>query len=445
MNIFSPIEREHPYLEEVITGSWSNCKYQFNIFKNKNFEKKEHLISVSFFVLQNLDSVYANQKKISVQELQIDYKKKFQSYLNGLQAMIQDKDGIFNVRIYCDITSVDLVKRYLAYHNVELAYYYFENFFDIHRNCHYGFFGTLMRYIPFFNFFQFENRYTTVCVLDLDNNFFNGKKLISYYIKKITERRDAPNLMYWSRPSYFFNPRIYVMPHRPNRFPIISSFIIQKEQQDHIWFTEFINSYLLNDNELYNNLLRNYLEIDFGRRVFGGKLEYGVDEFFINYVFLNQCYLIRNLDFLVVMLRETFGGVLEWLKHLRQMIPRPRIENTTITNQFLNEIVRLIFPPKISIPKTLNINDKIDWVAEQFYSQNLIKSHRKIDETQIIQNIISILDQQNMKVLNNFTEFYSSITTNLQINSNEYNVYLIQARNQYPRHSIKTIATIYRN
>jgi len=201
----------------------------------------------------------------------------------------------------------------------------------------------------------------------------------------------------------------------------------------------------LNDNELYNNLLKNYLEIDFGRRVFGGKLEYGVDEFFINYVFLNQCYLIRNLDFLVVMLRETFGGVLEWLKHLRQMIPRPRIENTTITNQFLNEIVRLIFPPKISIPKTLNINDKIDWVAEQFYSQNLIKSHRKIDETQIIQNIISILDQQNMKVLNNFTEFYSSITTNLQINSNEYNVYLIQARNQYPRHSIKTIATIYRN
>ncbi len=408
--------------ENVLTGCWNKCKYNFYIYKNNDFKKYRHLITASLFIL-DIDEIYAKQKNITLEELRVEHENKTNGYINGLSNIIT-KCGEFNVRIFCDNTSIKYVEKFLTRNNVEIYYYHFEDFYDYDRCCHYGFFGTLVRYIPFFDFTEFEGVWETVTVVDLENNFFNSKKIIMNFIKNI--RPNTPNLMFWSRPCYYLSSRMFCLELDIKNFAIISSLITQRRRQDKNIFINFINNCLLNDCEIYNRTLRRYLDIDFEKRIFGGKLEYGVDEYFINYHFLNECYYKKNNPFYVIYCRDVSGGILEWIKNIRFTIPRCEIIDEIATKEFLGIIIEYFFVERIILPD-LPINDLIDWVAEQYYKLNLQYLHRKKDQTEEISKLYGKLIDVRFKNLNLYREFMFGLELNRKIDYNTYTNIIVKS------------------
>ena len=427
-------------LTKNISGTLGDCSYVFCISRNKNYVKKDHLISVVFFVLPCVDETYASQKAVTLDELRAEHEKKMNAYLNGLDNIVTKCGEKFNVRIYCDVTSDKLVEKYLGYRNVEIHSYYFRQIFDEVRNCHYGFFGTLIRYIPLFNFPKLENNWETVTILDLDNNFFGFKDLISYF----TESKDETNLMFWSRPCYFLSPRMYAMTHRPNQFCIISSFLMQRKQQDYKLFANFLNQCILNRDEEYMNSLGRHLSVDLSERPFEGRLEYGVDEYFINHWFLNENYLKRNLSFNMVVYSEVAGGFLEWIKHIRFMIPRVKITNEKATKEFMQLIVDTFYPKGTSLPK-LPINELIDWVGEKYYELNLQYLHRKVDQSADIRKFMDKLKEKKFKTLDVYDEYLYGLELNTKLKPNHFEILLIEPAETYPNFTDRIVASLSRS
>lgn len=427
------------YNEKIIKGNWINCKYNFNIFKNNNYKKNKQLLSVSLFLLPFVDEVYASQKNISLDELRIEHSQKVNGYLNGLNFIVT-KVKDMNIRIFCDITSINLIEKYLTYNNVEIVYYYFEQFFNKDLNCHFGFFGTLMRYISLFNFKEFDNKWETVSIIDLENNFFNTKK----FINNFTKNRSTINLTYWSRPCYYLSPRMFYMGHSINNFAIISSYLTQKNSQDKEVFINFLNNDLLGVEGEYDIVLRKYLDIDFGIRYFKGRLEYGVDEYFINRYFLGDCYLKKNLPFQVILSRDVSGGFLEWIKNIRFTYPVKTITNEEITRQFLELIVDCFFPEIEKIPN-MHINEQINWVAERYYFLNLQFIHRKIDQTNKLKILHENLKLDKYKELDLYNEYLFGVELNYKLKNNSFGIFEINPEKSYPNFSHKLIEEILKN
>ena len=313
--------------QRVVKGKWQDVDYHFVEYKNDEYSKKEHLISVSFFFLDIISENYAKMKCMSMDYMKNEYKKKKDSYKKGLDEICQNCNDS-NLRIYCDTSSLEVAQKYLEYDFVEVVWYDFPQLRD-----NYGFFGTLMRYIPLFNFSQFDNRWKTVCVLDLDNSYLRSLSMINYF-----KQNARSNMAFWTRPCYYLSPRMYVIPVEPNCFSIISSFIMQRTQQDKRVFEDFLNECILEEDGAYNLARFKYLGEE------GGKLEYGVDEYFINGYFLQKCYYDEGMPFNAIMHRDVFGGILEWLKYMRFMYPKVEIKDEEAVKQFMRECVRIFFP-----------------------------------------------------------------------------------------------------
>ena len=437
-NIISERVNQNIYNEEIINRNWGNCKYKFNIFKNISFIKYKHLISVSLFILPDVDEVYANQKNITINELRVEHENKTSCYINGVETIIT-RCGEFNVRIYCDSSSIRNVENHLRYKNVEIVYFQFDQFYDFERRCHIGFFGTLMRYIPLFNFGIFNNKWSTVSVLDLENNFYNAKRLINYFIKEVKNI----NLMYWTRPCYYLSNRMFSINMKIKNFAIISSLLIQRKQQDKKIFINFLNNCLLGESEEYNNVLRSYLSIDFGSRIFGGKLEYGVDEYFINYYFLNDCYLTGNNRFYVIMYKDVSGGFLEWIKNMRLTIPRRKVSNENITRDFLEIIVKTFYPPDTILPD-LPINDLVDWVGEKYYKMNLQYQHRKVDQTNLLLKFVEKIREERFHELDLYNEYLEGLELDVLLKNNIYTVFSINPNPIFPEFTCSIVGEVSR-
>jgi len=145
-SIISSIINPDLYKEQILSGSWGDCKYKFYIYKNVSFKKHKNLISVSLFDLKDIDEIYANQKNVTLNELRSEHEEKRSQYINGLNNIIK-RSSDFNIRVFCDVSSIRYVEKHINSYNVEIVFYYFEQFFNKTENRHYGFFGTLMRYI----------------------------------------------------------------------------------------------------------------------------------------------------------------------------------------------------------------------------------------------------------------------------------------------------------
>lgn len=412
------------YNEKVIFGEWYNIKYRFHILRNNNFKKNKNLISASLFKLPYVDEVYASQKNISLEELRREHQSKSNGYITGLNNIILKTNDI-NIRIYCDNTSVSIVEKYLNNKNVEIVYFYFEQFYNFESDCHYGFFGTLMRYIPLFNFDEFDNKWDNVIVIDLENNFYNVRKLINNFLKK-----SVTNLIFWSRPCYYLSSRVYAMEHDFKKFSIISSFLMQKKQQDKKIFQSFLLNLLIGD-DVYDRTLRKYLNIDFSIRYFGGRLEYGVDEYFINYYFFNECYIKKNLPFNIIFSRDVAGGILEWIKNIRFSLPKKTIKNPDITKKFLEIIIEIFFPKNMILPED-NIDNQIYWTAEKYYLLNLQYLQRKIDQTDEINKLYNKILEKEFNELDLYDDYIFGLGLNVLLSNNFYTNFLIRPNEKYP-------------
>ena len=393
--------------------------YTLEQYAQENFEKRRHLISVSYFFLENVNAIYAAQKCMTLEEMQQEYEKKKQYYKKGLDDICRDCGNDTNVVIFCDSSSYDDAEKYLEYSHVMIMKYEFPQFKK--GDYHAGFFGTLMRYIPLFEMEDFPDVWETTTVLDLDNHFAPSKKLMDYWKKNA-----KTNLIFWTRPMYYLAPRMYNIPMKIRNYSIISSFMMQKNRKDAGIFFRFINECLLKDDAEYMECLANYLPIK-GKREFSGKLEYGVDEYFINKCFLGD-YYGNGEQFEVIMYREVFGGMLEWMKHMRYMRPKPEITNNTATTAFLREAAKIFFPKEIKIAPKKKAETMMEWVAETYYGEKLQFTQRKEDSTDKIAKLVAYLDANTD--VDKHREILDGLKLNLSIFHNEYGVFTVNAKGQ---------------
>jgi len=422
----------------VIKGKWDNVDYHFTEYKNDNFVKKPHLISVSLFFLNELSASYCKMKCMTMDFVKREYEKKKNLYMKGLDEIVQNMEDT-NLRIYCDTSSLEVSQKYLDNEFVEVVEYDFPQLRD-----NYGFFGTLMRYIPLFNFSQFENKWKTVCVLDLDNSFIRSLPMINYF-----KENWRSNLAFWTRPCYYMCPRMFAIPVEPNEFSIISSFIIQRKQQDRLVFEDFLNEFILRDNEEYREKRMMYLGEE------GSRLEYGVDEYFINGYFLQKCYYDMNKPFNVIMHRDVFGGVLEWLKYMRFMFPKVEITNENAVVEFMKECAKIFFPPSIKIPKK-NAEEMMEWVGETFYETKMHLTERKEDQVFKMDKLAKILMEKRFDGMNLRNEMIEGLKKNCKIKFGNHGVFLVEPLSSdssreasepflgYPRYKTRIVKTFRR-
>ena len=148
---------------------------KFTIYKNREADK---IISTTLF-------------------FQSSNNKDTEKYREGLLQIIEDAQKEFpdyNVRIYFDQSSMSFVKTLMKFPNVELYYYLFPEFFDEEKKVHYGTFGTLVRYMPLFDFPDHSAKITII--FDTDSNL-RGKtvKTIQHFEEKADLKTSLSNCM----------------------------------------------------------------------------------------------------------------------------------------------------------------------------------------------------------------------------------------------------------
>lgn len=357
--------------DEKIVGNWGKIKYYFRIYRSKKFEKGDNLISLSFFMLKEVDDLYAYQRRKSTkEEYEKDHKKKVKKYLDGLKNLIWQvkKQPIkYTIRIYCDITTIKYSQRYLSEPNVELYMYFFPQFFNMYNGTHIGFFGTLIRYLPLFKLEHHNDKeWETTTIMDLDLRFNNELKLMKYYVNRVKMQHVLPNIMFQTSSCYFTNTRMKYLKMYPSIFTIISSFIIQKTPENFGIFKNFLEDLLKDKFYNYNRVLDSYLGQRKEGRLMKGRLEYGVDEYFINKLFLQKLYLDKNRSFLEVFIENKMGyGLVQWFSDLRT--GNVKIKNERLLEQFIKVYVALFFPKNYIIKPYNNIHQLIEEVGEDSY------------------------------------------------------------------------------
>lgn len=412
-------------------GDWGNVKYNFQVFRNKNFKKGNFLISTTFFLL----------KKFSKGILQIKpefeknkhFKEKIKRYTTGLDILVKKsrkQDIKYTVRIYCDFTTIDLIKKYTQHDNVELYFYYFPQFFDEKTKMHHLYFGTFIRYLPLFNIKEHNDNYKSVTIVDIDSKFKFEFKLMKYYNNRILFKHIIPNLFYKSNSCYYLDQRIVYLNLQPPFFPIISSFIIQKNPQSFYIFKKFINQLLLNNFNNFNKSLSSYLNhkiIDENK--FKGRLEYGVDEYFINKMFLQEYYFNKNRSICIVRPYEKDNLIIK--KILAYLsIPSIHIKNTKLVEQFAKVIVALHFPPNYKIQPYNSISQLFTNILDDYFELELHKKKYPPKNNKKIQEIITKITPSKLSLPDNIS---FCLSNNINSDSKNIKINIIKPNPDYPK------------
>ena len=190
----------------------------------------------------------------------------------------------------------------------------------------------------------------------------------------------------------------------------------------------------------YKEAITSYLPTMRGKREMDGRLEYGVDEYFINKCFLGDCYYNCQQSFEVIMYREVFGGMLEWMKHMRYMKPKPEIANNTATTAFLREAAKIFFPKEIKIAPKKKAETMMEWVAETYYGEKLQFTQRKEDATDKIQKLIEYLDANTD--IDKHKEIYDGLQLNKSMKLDEYGVFRVSPEGAYPEYRCEKVAVL---
>jgi len=425
---------------EKLIGKWGKINYFFNIYKNKKFSKGTNLISLSFFMLKEVDELYAYQRrKTSKEEFAQQHKEKVKKYLSGIDNIIdkvKNQEIDYTIRIYCDITTIKYLQKYLTQTNIELYMYFFPQFFV--NDHHIGFFGTLMRYLPLFKLENHNEReWTTTTVMDLDIDFTNELAVMKYYLNRIKMGHIVPNLLFQTGSCYFTNTRQKYIKMYPSVFAIISSFFMQRDVQDFGIFRDFLEDLLKDKFYDYNRVLDLYLGDKKKGRLMKGRLEYGVDEYFINKIFLQKLYLDKNEPFFEVLVGNTMGyGLVQWLSDLR--MENRKIENPQLLEQFLKVYVAF-FMPDYEIQPYKNIKDMIEQIGEDSYRMKIMWKQldvRKFDK------LIEIIKKIKPYNLNMHKNMIVCMERSLKFPHNKVSIILVRPIGKYPRYEEKLVNVI---
>jgi hypothetical protein len=150
------------------------------------------------------------------------------NYLTGLDQLIADSKKYYptnRFRIYCDHNSIDdLLAKYASDPYVELYKYYMPDFIDPETRFHYGYLGTLLRFLPFFDL-PLHTADTVVC-LDIDDTMnFQLRRMINDCIRL---RAGSTKLNFAFRSAYCYSlmPRV----SSSAKYSLIASFIFMNKR-----------------------------------------------------------------------------------------------------------------------------------------------------------------------------------------------------------------------
>jgi hypothetical protein len=132
------------------------------------------------------------------------------NYLTGLDQLITDCKKYYptnRFRVYCDHNSIDdLLAKYSEDPYVELYKYYMPDFIDPETRYHYGYLGTLLRFLPFFDL-PLHTTDTVVC-LDIDDTLnFQLRRMINDCIR-LRAGTTKVNFAFRSAYCYSLMPRV---------------------------------------------------------------------------------------------------------------------------------------------------------------------------------------------------------------------------------------------
>ena len=235
----------------IINEKLDNVNYNFEIYNYFDLDKNDLLITVCLFLDKN------------------DSEKKHNKYLNGLKNLYKwTNENKYILRIYYDESVVDIIKNNYIKDDIQLYKYNFPDFFDKKLNKHFDTFGTLIRFLPFFDI-KYHKSSKILCVdLDIYGNLTNLHK---YMIKLSKDKRIKEPYKFFNRFGigycYKYLPRL--QESNVEHLPYTACAIYLENISFPIEiYTNFINKCLLNNCDEYTN--------------FSNKYQYGVDEHFLN-------------------------------------------------------------------------------------------------------------------------------------------------------------------
>lgn len=334
---------------ETFQGNWDKVKYYFIKYtksppKNNQTKKPLKIFSVSFFVIKDFANSYFQARSVPNQARNEYIQQKISSYYDGLEELIKVTKKTFpdfKFRIYCDYSSIHLVEKFLDNDHVELVYYLFPQFFDAKKMCHHDFFGSLIRYLPLFDFE--EQKADLTCILDVDIKFYGLIKMIQYFAKN-----PKMKILFRYRAC---NKTLKRVLEQKLKIPanIISSFLIQRDNLPQKIFTDYFNDCLLEKCADYQEYLQQRYETkNFKKYMF----EYGVDEYFLNGRYMDYYYNNRIPINLALLLDDSSQGITIWLDKIRES----NYQSEKI-NEFIHFLVKIYGFPTYEEKKTPKLAD----------------------------------------------------------------------------------------
>lgn len=208
--------------------------------------------------------------------------KDISKYVNGLTGIVNKFNKIlptFRLRIYHDFSSLEIIKQILMKSDIieefiELYEYDINFFKEKDQPYHVGTIGTIIRFLPLFNL---EHHQVDKClVFDIDNVFRND-------VKNIINFADDNNvkLLYRSRFCYI-GKHIMCTNDDTIKYPLIASFIYQTISINYNILGNFFEDLYINNDIKLIKLIKDCNIIS--------KFEYGIDEIFMNAIYLKYFY-----------------------------------------------------------------------------------------------------------------------------------------------------------
>jgi len=367
---------DYLFLEEKLSD---NILCKWSIIKNNKPNKNYNIISVCFFLLEG--------------------KKDNDKYINGIKNVIENFNLFkkYVLRIYFDISVKHIIYDILENTDINISkkielFEYNIPFFKDNEFYHKGYIGTLIRFLPLFD--NIIHKVNKCLVLDIDNILTPIYEKIIYNcdIKKI-------NICYRTRYGYSLKDRILCLFDKIIiDYPIIASFIY-KSNIDIPYFllSNFFESifYKKNDNLIKKCSIKNY--------------EYGIDEIFINKIFLNYVYnnniCFSPIIFNYYQISTIISNYLIFINNINDL-------NKYI--DFLNNFFKLlnikIYFKKYNSGKIKNIKYIINNIIRKNYNEITLKINLLFHKKKILNDIIKFISN----IINNFNNNYKNVYFPLQ-------------------------------
>lgn len=386
------------------------CKITSNAYSSNN--NYQYLLSTSFFYLEN------------------SYKS-YHRYINGIRKIIEfiNKYDKFALRIYYDksINEHDKFKEFvdeiknnksLSVGKVQLVEYSCLKF--IKGSFHLGTFGTLMRFLPFFE----NSHYKVIYILDIDDL---GYEYIAKFIYKL-EQTDK-YLMFYDIENY--GKRYEDKLNNKYGYCVLANVYLQNYRYDIKLMTDFLDS--LSSNKLYKMLEEINTKLFSYKKLPQDILKtYGIDEYFLNIYLFNSMksdkigclreslyfdYFFDNLikfDDYEKIIKNYFIDILTLLKFNKVSLLNKTSKNL---RDMLNNIVKLHIDTWFKHNRKIFINTYFNFIKE--YKKITLDYYKKyyfiFDEKYIDEFINNDFNCISWYIKKYWNLFPTSITNNLEI------------------------------